>query len=186
MAYIFETERLIVRTYTENDRESFFLLNSNPDVVRFIRPVKTREECDLFLLGVIAAANETPLYGRWAVYEKATDSFAGSFAVIPVDHSDTMQLGYALLPPYWSKGYATELTKAGLQYVFGKTPLDIIFGYTEKPNIASQKVLLKSGFHYSCEKLEAGKEIVEFALTKEQYHQTALHHPEAMAIKSNL
>ena len=169
MSCIFQTERLLVRNYTENDQENFFLLNSDPDVVRFIRPPKTREESDQFLREVIAAANDTPLYGRWAAYEKTSNAFVGSFAIIPVENSDRMQLGYALLPPQWGKGYATELTKAGLHYVFNQTPLDIIYGYTEKPNLNSQKVLLKSGFHFFEEGSEGEKMLVVFALRKEQY-----------------
>jgi ribosomal-protein-alanine N-acetyltransferase len=169
MACIFETERLLVRVFTNDDQRNFFLLNGNPDVVRFIRPVKTKEACDQFLLEVIAAANATPLYGRWAVQEKTSKAFVGSFAVIPVENTDLMQLGYALLPLHWGKGYATELTRAGLHYVFTQTPLDIIYGYTEKPNEASQKVLLKSGFFHSGEKVQAGKKLVEFVLRKEQY-----------------
>ncbi len=171
MACIFETERLLVNAFTNDDQRNFFLLNGNPDVVRFIRPVKTKEACDQFLLEVIAAANATPLYGRWAVHEKTSKEFVGSFAVIPVENTDHMQLGYALLPSHWGKGYATELTRAGLHYVFSQTPLDIIYAYTEKPNEASQKVLLKSGFYHSGEKMEAGKKLVEFVLRKEQYIQ---------------
>lgn len=169
MTCLFETGRLLVRNYTQDDRENFFLLNGNPDVVRYIRPVKSREECDTFLLEVIAAAAAAPLYGRWAVHEKAFNAFIGSFAIIPVENTDRMQLGYALLPPYWGRGYATELTLAGLGYVFSKTSLDTIYAYTEKPNWASENVLLKCGFQHSGEKMEAGKEIVEFSLNKEQY-----------------
>lgn len=169
MRCLFQTERLLVRTYDANDREDFFLLNGDPEVVRFIRPAQSREECDQFLLDVMAAAIATPLFGRWAVQEKTTNAFVGSFAVIPVENSDRMQLGYALLRPHWGKGYATELTAAGLDYVFTKTDLDIIYGYTEKPNIASQKVLLKSGFRFLEEKKEGEKELAVFVVKKEQY-----------------
>ncbi|HEU4632850.1 MAG TPA: GNAT family N-acetyltransferase [Flavisolibacter sp.] len=169
MRCLFQTERLLVRTYNGNDQENFFLLNGDPEVVRFIRPAKTREECDRFLREVMAAANATPLYGRWAVQEKTSNAFVGSFAVIPVENSERIQLGYALLRPYWGKGYATELTAAGLDYVFTKTDLDVIYGYTEIANLASQKVLLKSGFHFMEEKKEGEKELVVYALRKEQY-----------------
>ncbi len=90
-------------------------------MVRYIRPAKTREECDKFLAEVIDSANSNPLYGRWAVENKVTCEFVGSFAVIPVECKDQMQLGYALLPQFWSKGFATELTTAGLHYIFTKT-----------------------------------------------------------------
>jgi [ribosomal protein S5]-alanine N-acetyltransferase len=89
--------------------------------------------------------------------------------LIPVDNSTNMQLGYALLPKAWGKGYATELTKEGLKYVFGKTGLQTIYAYTEGPNLSSQKVLMKSGFKHSCNKTEGGKEVCEFILTKAEF-----------------
>jgi ribosomal-protein-alanine N-acetyltransferase len=181
MATIFETARLVVRPYTEDDKEIFFSLNGNADVVRYIRPVKTKEECNKFLLEIIAAANATPLYGRWAVHEKTSGDFVGSFAIIPVDDSNNIQMGYALLPQHWGKGYATELTKEGLQYVFAKTPLPTIYGYTEKPNTASQKVLLKCGFQHVSDKIEAGREIVGFVLSKKDHAMSNSLQKEAVS-----
>jgi RimJ/RimL family protein N-acetyltransferase len=166
---IFETNRLLVRTYNENDKENFFLLNGSEEVMRYIRPVKTREECDAFLLEVTAYSEAEKLYGRWAVEDKLTKAFVGSFAIIPVEGKEQMQLGYALLKEHWRKGYATELTVAGLHYVFTKTPLDPIYAYTEGPNISSQKVLLKAGFKPNGSYNEKGKEIVGFVLGRAEY-----------------
>jgi [ribosomal protein S5]-alanine N-acetyltransferase len=173
MAVIFQTERLRVRQYTEEDREHFFALNGNADVVQYIRPAKTREQCDAFLAEVTADATARPLYGRWAVEDKSSGGFVGSFAIIPVQGSERMQLGYALLPAHWGKGYATELTRAGLKYVFTQTPIEVIYGYTEKPNLPSQKVLLKCGFVQSGERKEGEKDIVEFLWERDKY--IALH-----------
>lgn len=166
---IFETERLLVRTYGENDNENFFLLNGNADVMRYIRPVKTRKECDEFLLEVIAYSEAEKLYGRWAVEDKLAKTFVGSFAIIPVEGKEQMQLGYALLPEHWGKGYATELTREGLDYVFTKTPIDPIYAYTEGPNMPSQKVLLKAGFKPNGSYNERGKDVVGFIFHKEDY-----------------
>ena len=163
---IFETERLLVRTYAENDNDNFFLLNGNEEVMRYIRAAKTREECDEFLLEVIAYSEAEEIYGRWAVENKLTKEFVGSFAIIPVEGREQMQLGYALLPDHWGKGYATELTVAGLQYVFTNTPIDPIYAYTQGPNLPSQKVLLKAGFKPNGSYRESEKEIVGFALER--------------------
>ena len=46
---VFETERLLVRHFSVVDGDNFFLLNGNLEVMRYIRPVKSREETDLFL-----------------------------------------------------------------------------------------------------------------------------------------
>jgi ribosomal-protein-alanine N-acetyltransferase len=144
---IFETERLIVRQYAfEADAENFFALNGNEEVMRYIRSVKTREECDTFLRQNIDAYKTNPLMGRWAVDEKATGKFVGSFAFIPVEGTENSQLGYALLKEYWGRGFATELTREGIKYVFSKTDLHEVYGVTQAENAESQKVLVKTGF----------------------------------------
>lgn len=144
---IFKTERLIVRQYAfESDADNFFALNGNEDVMRYIRSAKTREECDTFLKQNIEAYKTNPLMGRWAVDEKATGKFVGSFAFIPVEGTENSQLGYALLKEYWGRGFATELTREGIKYVFSKTDLDEVYGITQAENAESQKVLVKTGF----------------------------------------
>ena len=166
---VFETERLMVRHYTEADAGNFFLLNGDPLVMRYIRPVKSREQTDLFLAEVIQYSKNNPKYGRMAVYEKLTGAFVGSFAIIPLEGTIHMQVGYSLLPPYWGKGLATELTKAGLKYVFTQTNLEEIFGVTESGNIDSQKVLLKAGFVWHSSVMEETKELYRFLLLKKDF-----------------
>jgi ribosomal-protein-alanine N-acetyltransferase len=171
---IFETERLRVRQYTEDDKDNFFLLNDDEEIVRYIRPAKTKDECDLFLLEIIAACKAQPLYGRWAVEDKITGEFVGSFALIPVEGKEKMQLGYALLKNHWGKGYSTELTKKGLEYVFTKTLINPVYAYTESPNIISQKVLVKAGFKPNGNTIENDKEVVGFVLSKGEFERGSL------------
>jgi len=166
---IFETERLLVRRFTESDGHNFFSINGNAEVMRYIRPSKTRGECDQFLLEAIAYSESTKLFGRWAVETKVSNEFVGSFCVIPVEGKDEMQLGYALIQPHWGKGYATELTVAGLEYVFLKTPIDPIHAYTEEANLPSKKVLLKAGFVPNGNKIEGEKEVAGFILNRSDY-----------------
>ena len=163
---IFETARLVVRQYRPDDQENFFAMNGDEEIVRYIRPAKTKEESDIFLAEVIGYYFENPLYGRWAVNEKQTGNFVGTFALIPIEKTSKMQLGYSLLKPAWGQGYATELTKAGLMYVFSKTPLSEIWGITEAGNIPSQKVLLKAGFKISGSYMDDGKEIFSYLFSK--------------------
>jgi RimJ/RimL family protein N-acetyltransferase len=129
-----------------DDLEHFFRLNGDEEIMRYIRPAQSYEQSKEFLQKIITAYTERPGTGRWAMLEKENSRFAGSFAVIPVENSDRLQIGYSLLKENWGKGYASEAVKAGIQYVFGKLGLTEIAGITFPENIPSQKVLLKNGF----------------------------------------
>ena len=167
MSIIFETERLIVRQFTEEDKDNIFLLGGNETVMQYIRPVSTKEESDKFLLKNIDAYEKNPHGGRWAVMEKANGSFVGSFAIIPMRyHPEKIQLGYSLIPENWGKGYATELTKAGLKYFMNNYSEPQIHGLTEIPNTASQKVLLKAGFQPAGTMMEDDKELLMFVVKR--------------------
>ena len=165
---IFETERLSIRQYTSADEEHFFRLNGDAEVMRYIREPKNRAECALFLARNIDLYQQNPLIGRWAMVEKETGVFVGSFAIIPVensaDYTETeIQLGYALLKDYWGKGFATESTLAGKKYAFEVMKLPRIVGITTTDNFASQKVLLRCGFEQQSNITQAGKELCYFA-----------------------
>jgi ribosomal-protein-alanine N-acetyltransferase len=166
---LFETERLTVRYYTKDDSYNFFLLNGDEEIMRYIRPAKSREDSDAYLLEVIDKYEQHPDQGRWATVDKLTNEFIGSFAYIPIENTDKMQLGYSLLKQNWGKGYATELTLGGLHYVFTKTPLTEIFGVTETPNIVSQNVLLKTGFALQDSFKEGDKELLRFVYYKKDF-----------------
>ena len=164
---IFETDRLLVRQYVfENDAENFYLLNSDAEVMRYIRATKSKEDCDAFLRKIIESYKINPLMGRWRADEKATGKFVGSFAFIPVDGSTDNQLGYAFLKENWGKGYATELMMEGINHVFNKTTLTEVYGITEPGNIASQRVLQKVGFTLCKTYYEDARTLMSFILRR--------------------
>ena len=167
MATVFETERLIVRHFTANDYDNYFSLQGNGEVMQYIRPPRTREESDSFLTGKILAAPPTDYKGFWAVERKDDGLFIGCFVIIPIpDDVEKTQIGYSFLPEHWGKGYATEVSKEGVNYFYNKTPLTEIYGVTETPNIASQKVLLKAGFKFLETKMEGEKELLVFIVRR--------------------
>ena len=164
---IFETDRLLIRRYTLSDEDDFFRLNGDAEVMKYIREPKDRPECNLFLKRNLLYYEQFPLMGRWAMIEKATNEFCGSFAVIPVETTDSsrhseIQLGYALLKDYWGRGYATESTIAGRRYTFDVLKLPVVVAVTDTANIASQKVLLRCGFIQQPDILEGNKPLCYF------------------------
>src|ERR1022692_1441415 len=135
---IFETHRLLIRQYMMDDPENFYLLNSDEEVMRYIRPVQSKEDTFAFFLENVEYYKTFPLYGRWAMIEKSNKQFIGSFMLRPSTAIEgNIELGYAMFKNFWGNGFATESVQGGLGYAFDQLKLQ---------NTASQKVLLKCGF----------------------------------------
>ena len=143
---MFETERCIVRKITATDEEGFFKINGNPEVMKHIRPAKSKEECAIFLDQNIQLYRQGSIIGRYLVIEKSTTHVIGMFSYLLLSDELNYHIGFALLPPYWGKGFALELVKFGVPYFFSHQPSNALYAITNKENTASQKVLLNSGF----------------------------------------
>jgi ribosomal-protein-alanine N-acetyltransferase len=164
---IFETERLVVRRYREDEFENYFLLNGDEEVVRYIRKVQTRREALDYFGKILEDYEKQPGLGRWAVHQKDTGEFIGSFAIIPIPwDEEKIQLGFAFPKKNWGKGYATELSLKGLEYFWRTTALLEIYAVAESPNMASQKVLLKAGFNPFGTRMEGEKELQLFIIKR--------------------
>jgi RimJ/RimL family protein N-acetyltransferase len=144
---LFETDRLLVRKLFVGDADNFFLINSNADVMHFIRPVKNKKECDDFLQENITLYQNNSIAGRYAVIEKTSGIFVGSFSFLYLSDEVSYHIGYALLPDFWGKGFAQELVKYGIAFFFSSTDKQELFAITDQENRASQNVVLKNGFH---------------------------------------
>jgi [ribosomal protein S5]-alanine N-acetyltransferase len=164
---IFETKRLVIRRYKADDFSDFFRLNSDKDVMRYIRPVQTRKQAASFFIKILEAYDKAPGLGRWGMYIKPGNEFAGSFAIIPVQQSEDIQLGYAFLKEHWGSGYASESVKGGIAYAFDQLQLTQIAGITFPENLLSQKVLLKNRFVFHKTITEEDKEINFYLLHRD-------------------
>src|SRR5882672_2853936 len=110
MQVFLETERLVLRRFTEADVDNIFALDCDPDVMHFLtggRPTPREEIQDEMLPRYIRYYDRVPGYGVWAAIEKSTGDFLGWFHFWWVkDSSPTeAELGYRLCKSAWGKGY---------------------------------------------------------------------------------
>lgn len=166
---LFNTERLWVRRFTSADADAFFLINGNPDVVRFIRPAKTREESDTFLQENINLYKDGSLVGRFGVFRKDTDDFVGTFSFLYLSGQEELHIGYALVPGVWGQGLATELVRKGIPHFFENTTKSSLFAITSSANHASQQVLLKAGMLSRGQIFEHEAMLDLFSITREEW-----------------
>lgn len=140
-----ETERLILRRFTEADVEHLVDLDSDPEVLRYInggtptpRDVMEREILPRFL-GYYDRYNG---YGFWAAIEKTSGEFLGWFGLYPQDEdTDCLALGYRLRRSAWGKGYATEGAQALIRKGFTELGMRRVFAGTYEYNVASRRVM---------------------------------------------
>lgn len=145
---MFDTNQLVVSRFNDTHEADFYTLNSHPEVMRYIRPVKTEEECRVFLRENIRLYQHGSVIGRYHVAEKATHLFVGTFSVLMMPDRDAYHIGYALMPWAQGRGWAKELVINGLNWVFEQTDKKLLYAITEPENTASVAVLQKTGFAF--------------------------------------
>ena len=149
MKKILETPRLYLRELKVTDAEDFFLLNQDPEVIRYTGDVAFNHISE----AVSFLQNYNPYelygYGRWAVIRKEDNAFLGWCGLKYSSDLDEVDVGFRFFKKYWNQGYATESAKASLHYGFETLHLNKIVGRAMKANSASIKVLEKTGMQYT-------------------------------------
>lgn len=150
MQVFLETERLILRRFTEADVDNLFDLDSDPEVMRYLTGGATTPrdviEHDILPHFLDYYAPYTG-FGFWAVVEKATGEFLGWFHFRPSEGSDPdeAELGYRLRRVAWGKGYATEGSRALIRKGFTEQGIRRVIASTYQDNLASRRVMEKLG-----------------------------------------
>jgi RimJ/RimL family protein N-acetyltransferase len=163
---IIETERLLLRNFTEEDAELIYRLNLDPEVTRYTGdPVRDKEHASEILEKTILPQYALYGHGRWAVHTKPGHDpiaigFIGWCGLKYRPEVNEIDLGYRFMKDTWGRGYATEAAYASLRFGFEKLGFKRIVGRALPGNIASIRVLEKCGMIY------IGEEVIEGLLHK--------------------
>ena len=150
MHIVLETERMLLRRFTETDIDNLFALDSDPEVMRYLTggAGTPREIIENDILpGFLRSYDSADMFGVWPALEKESMEFLGWFAFRPEDvaHPDTVSLGYRVRRKYWGKGYATEGVRALIYRGFTVPGVRRIVATTYQDNLASRRVMEKAG-----------------------------------------
>ena len=146
-----ETKRLSIRPFQEKDLDLFleFMLDENATkYLMFTDEQKTKQGAtDLFNFVVNSYNTENPVHS-YAIVDKE-DNFVGSCGFSPLDETKKMyECYYSILPRYWRQGFATESTKALLEYCFNELGIEEMRAYMHPDNPMSEGVAKKVGMKY--------------------------------------
>jgi RimJ/RimL family protein N-acetyltransferase len=153
MHVFLETERLVLRRFTENDADLLLELDSDPEVMHFItggRLTPRREIESDILPAYLEYYERYAGFGFWAAIERSSGQFVGWFHFRPAadDDPDQVELGYRLRRSVWGMGYATEGSRALIEKGFVELGVERVYATTMVVNVASRRVMEKAGLRY--------------------------------------
>lgn len=146
MSVRLETHRLVIRSFTESDGDSWLALVNDPDVSRYTPDtgVSTLEDFS----GALARRRRLEQergFAMWAVELRDTGEFIGQCGLYPAEgKGPEIELAYHFLPVTWGKGIATEAAMAALAHGFGTVGLDEVIALVIPANIGSRQVAEKA------------------------------------------
>lgn len=141
-----ETDRLLLRPFTEADADDLWELHSNAFVLRYwdSPPWRERSRAERFLAtcrqmaeegtGVRVAMERDGSFVGWCGLSRWNPNFRSA------------AVGYCLNEAAWGHGYATEGAQALLGWAFETLDLNRVQAEADTRNAASARVLEKLGF----------------------------------------
>lgn len=167
MKSIVETERLIIREFEEDDIISLYKIESDERILEFIpwNKLSSLSECRRQLKKIIENYKKGKL-NSWAITIKETGDVIGITQLFYSKKIKGVEIGTKILPEYWSKGYASELTKAVIQYGLYDLDIDEIFAVTDINNAGAIKSLENCGMKFKKYGYYNGSESVFYSAKK--------------------
>jgi len=168
------TPHLLLQRMSAGDLDDLMQLHVDPHVMASMGGTRT-PEATADWLGRQMGHWERCGFGLWVARERATGAFAGRGGLhhVDIDGRDEIELGYCFRADFWGRGLATELARESVRAAFEVLKLPDIVCFTLPTNLASQRVMQKTGFHYERDIVYRDLSHVFYRLTAERW-QAAL------------
>jgi len=143
-----ETQRLILRTWLNNDVHDYYEFASDEQVgiMAGFKPHESLFESQI-ILNIFMIQNKS-----WAIYHRQDNKVIGYIDLHPDPKRSSkikcLSIGYSLNKKYWGQGIMVEASQAVMAYVFKELKLDLLTIYHYTDNNQSKRVIEKLGFSY--------------------------------------
>jgi RimJ/RimL family protein N-acetyltransferase len=143
------TQRLILRNWQERDRDLFYRINSDDNVMEFFDFRRDRATSDA-VMDRMREEIARDGFGWTAAEIAETGECIGFIGLHRVEieglaPEGTCEIGWRLAPEFWGKGYASEGAAALLAYGFTKLELAEIISFAVWSNVRSTTVMERIG-----------------------------------------
>jgi hypothetical protein len=139
-----------LRQFSCDDAGFVLRLLNEPSFIRNIgdKGVRTlTDACQYILSGPVASYDKFG-FGLWLVETRDEGVAVGMCGLIKREVLEDVDIGYAFLPEFWSRGYALESASAVLSYARAPLGLKRLVAVTNVDNQSSIRLLEKIGFAY--------------------------------------
>lgn len=145
---ILETPRLRLRKLTFDDADFILRLLNEASFIQNIgdKGVRTLEDARSYISTGPIASYEKFGFGLWLVETQSESVPIGMCGLLKRETLDDVDIGYALVPEFWSKGFAMEAAAAVLSYAKSEFGLKRIVAIVSPNNDSSIRLLEKLGF----------------------------------------
>jgi len=139
------SERLVLSLYTSLDFDAFCAIVRNDKVMKYISGKGDTDKVARVKFEDIIKKNTAA--GKDFFYKvNLKDGTYIGFAKAVSSVEEGMEIGYAILPAFWRKGYVTEIIESLVEKCTTSFPDAMIMAIVDTQNIGSTKVLEKSNF----------------------------------------
>jgi len=167
---ILSTDRLFLRSWSENDFPLAQSLWGDADVMTFLGGPLSDEKVREKMRAEITCFEKHGVQ-YWPIFQKQTDEFVGCCGLRPWAYTppEGHELGFHLVKTKWGRGLAFEVAAAVVKHAFETLQLSTLRAGHHPDHVNSKKILLRLGF-------ESADEVF--------YKPTGLMHPTYTLRKS--
>jgi RimJ/RimL family protein N-acetyltransferase len=156
--YPIETERLLLRPFSEDDYEALLAMHSRPDVARYLYweprgPAEARRALEERL--EMAEVQKEGDGLNLAVVRRDSGAMIGEVNLVWQSEEHRQgELGFLIHPDHGGQGFATEATEVMLGLGFEGLGLHRIFGSAEARNAPSARLMERLGMRLEAHLIE--------------------------------
>ena len=146
---LLHTERLDLVEITHAHVSEMFRLFTNKEVIKYYNVKPFPEEADVLpVIDMLTQKFVAKTGIRWGIVLKEQSEIIGNIGFNNFTVGQAGSISYALLPEYWGRGLLTEALREVIQFGFDELGVGRIEAEVMPGNVASERVLLKNGFHH--------------------------------------
>ena len=146
----YETERLIIRPMSPEDKEFIYELYNSPKFIKYIgdRGIRTVSDAEEYIRSRFLPQLERLGFGNYLIITKDGSHKIGGVGIFEREGLDVVDIGFSLLEAYEGKGYAYEAARKVKSIGMDEFGLRKLSAITTKDNFSSQKLIEKLGLRF--------------------------------------